>query len=120
MMRCGLVVSFGTMLGKSSRVLPRTIAKTRSTRKNWQGKQGTGETMSKMAEWYKAACSLNLAVLPRAVWFGPGDAARKAVVSSNSGTRVDPRQGSRTPTPAAEAGWVPWIRQLLAWGLRRD
>ncbi len=35
--------------------------------------------MSKTAKLYKAACSLNLAVLLRAVRFGPRDAARRAV-----------------------------------------
>ena len=35
--------------------------------------------MSKTAKLYKAACSLNLAVLLRAVRFGPRDAVRRAV-----------------------------------------
>ncbi len=96
-MRCGLVGSFGIMLGNSSRVLPRTIAKTRSTRKNWQDKLSVGDTMSKTARLYKAACSLNLAVLLRALRFGPRDAVRKAVRAYDL---IDPL--------AKEKGQDPW------------
>jgi len=53
--------------------------------------------MSKTANLYKAACSLNLAVLLRALRFGPRDAVRKAVRAYDL---IDPL--------AKEKGQDPW------------
>ena len=96
-MRCGTVGSFGNLLGQSSRVLPRTIAKTRTTRKSWQGKQSIGGTMSRTAKLSKAACGLNVAVLLRALRFGPRSAVRRAVRAYDV---IDPL--------AREEGREPW------------
>src|SRR5271157_1508369 len=110
-MRCGLVGSFGIMLGESSRVLPRTSAKTRSTRNNWQGKQSIGETMSKTAKLCKAACSLNLAVLLRAVRCGPGDAVRKAVRAYDL---INPQAREKGRDPWDDPRVNPRVWNLLA------
>ena len=77
--------------------------------------------MSKTAKLYKAACSLNLAVLLRAVRFGPRDAGEGPCTPMISSIRWRGRRvGNHGTIPAGSQGLEPSGQLPQNWPLGGD